>query len=96
MRPGGWLRVDYQGAGPWPEGRELGVRHEVSARIRVPRRAAGPAFCRETLHGRGPPAWRWGVPGRGRGADSGLARGPIANRTLSALLIRIRTTRPPV
>ena len=96
MRPGGWLRVDYRGAGPWPEGRGLGARHEVSACILVPRRAAGPAFCRETLRGRGPPAWRRGVPGRGRGAGSGLARGLITNRTLSALLIRIRTTRPPV
>jgi hypothetical protein len=42
MRPGGRRRVDYQGAGPRPEGRGLGARHEVSARIRAPRRAAAP------------------------------------------------------
>ena len=54
----------------------VGARHRDSARIRAPRRAAGPAFCLETLRGRGPPAWRWGVPSGRRGYESGWREAP--------------------
>lgn len=57
-------------------GRGLGARHRDSARIRAPRRAAGPAFCREALRGRGPPAGRWGVPSSRRGYRPGWREAP--------------------
>ena len=60
----------------WPEGRGLGAWHRDSARIRAPRRAAGPAFCLEALRGRGPPAWRCGVPSGPRGYESGWHEAP--------------------
>ncbi len=67
MRPGGWLLVDYQGAGPWPEGRGLGRGIGI-------RRVSGRLGAR-----RAPPsAWRLCAGGDRRRGD-GACRAAVGD-----------------